>query len=80
MDKYVVGSKIHLMGYTSTSLNQQVAIEFALGEKPDGSMPDDGKVPVVFEIDFKGQKGLFEMTDGFSAYPNEGEVLLQDGL
>ena len=35
---------------------------------------------MVFQIDFKGKKGLFYMSDEYTAYPGEGEVLLQDGL
>ena len=38
------------------------------------------QVPVVFEIIFLSDHGLFELTSGFSAYPDEGEVLIQDGL
>ena len=38
------------------------------------------QIPVVLEIEFKGLGGIFEMGEGFSAYPEEEEVLLQDGL
>lgn len=31
-------------------------------------------------ISFKGEQGLFELTNGYSAYPEENEVLIQDGL
>ena len=37
-------------------------------------------VPVVFQIEFHGTKGLFELTSGYSAYAYEREVLVQDGL
>ena len=37
-------------------------------------------MPVIFEIEFKGQIGLFELTKGYTAYPGEDEVLIQDGL
>ena len=37
-------------------------------------------IPVVFEILFNSDKGLIGMTSEFSAYPDEQEVLLQDGL
>ena len=40
----------------------------------------DDKLPVVLEIDFRGKEGLFELTHGYTAYPGEGEVLVQDGL
>ena len=35
---------------------------------------------MIFEIHFKGSKGLFEMTDEYTFYPGEDEVLIQDGL
>ena len=44
--QYVPGKKIHLLGYTSTSLDELVARKFALE-----SLKDD-KVPVVFKINF----------------------------
>ena len=34
----------------------------------------------MFEITFTGKEGLFELTEEFTAYPGEGEVLIQDGL
>ena len=37
-------------------------------------------VPVIFDIEFRGRKGMFELTDEFTAYPDEHEILLQDGL
>jgi len=40
----------------------------------------DDQVPVVFQIDFRGSEGLFEMTKGYTAFPEEDEVLIQDGL
>ena len=38
------------------------------------------KLPVVYEIDFRGNKGLFKLSKGYSAYDEENEVLIQDGL
>ena len=73
-DKFEPGSKIDLLGYTSTSKKFSTALGFALKD-----LKED-KVSVVFMIDFKGSQGLFELTTGFSAYPNEQEVLVQDGL
>ena len=35
---------------------------------------------VVFKIVFSGDRGLFKLTEGYSAYSEEGEVLVQDGL
>ena len=37
-------------------------------------------MPVIFEIDFQGNSGLFELTDDVTAYPGEDEILVQDGL
>ena len=39
-----------------------------------------GFYPVIYEIEFYGKKGLFKMSKGYSAYPVEEEVLIQDGL
>ena len=35
---------------------------------------------MVYQIDFHGTKGIFEMSEGYSSYPDQGEVLIQDGL
>lgn len=62
------------MGYTSTSKNFDCALNFALTDvKID-------QIPVVYKIKFNGQLGLFEMSDLYTAYPGEDEVLIQDGL
>ena len=74
VDDYAAGRTIHLPGYTSTSKEKSIALSFAF------QCLIDDQVPVIFEIAFKDRSGLFELTDGFSAYPEEGEVLLQDGL
>ena len=74
IDKYVIGTKTYLVGYISTSENPKVAQHFALNEV----ITD--RVPVIFEIDFRGVYGLFKMSEGYSAYPEEAEVLIQDGL
>ena len=72
--KYKIGTKKHLIGYTSTSVDIQNALTFATCNlKPD-------MVPVLFEIKFCGAKGLFHLTDNFTAFPDENEVLIQDGL
>ena len=61
-DKYLVGSRKHLTGYTSTSTDPNVAAHFANYDQ------NHDKIPVIFIIKFKSQRGLFAMTDGFSAY------------
>ena len=42
--------------------------------------PEEGKSPVVLEIEFHGNKGIFEMSAPYTSYPGEDEVLIQDGL
>lgn len=61
---------MNLVGYTSTSKRFETALNFAIS-----NMKDD-LVPVVYEINFKGQIGLFEISNEFTAYPGEGEVLI----
>ena len=74
VDNYTKGLKIQLTGYTSTSTQFKKALEFANFDC------SKNHVPVVFEINFKGTSGLFELDDDMTAYPGEREVLLQDGL
>ena len=71
---YIVGNKTHLTGYTSTSRFLGVALGFAFMEQSEYS------IPVVLEIDFQKDTGFFELTEEFTAYPEEAEVLVQDGL
>ena len=40
----------------------------------------EGQTSVVYQINFHGTKGLFEMSQGYSSYADEEEVLIQDGL
>lgn len=69
-DSFEIGSKINLLGYTSTSRKFTRALKFAhLGL-------EDEKIPVIFEIYFTGSVGLFELTDEYTAYPKEDEVLI----
>lgn len=65
---------INLTGYTSTSLNLDVAKEFAFSDL------EEDKVAVIYNIVFNDDEGLFSMNDRrFTAFEEE-EVLLQDGL
>ena len=69
------GKKICLQGYTSASKDRQVAVDFATDRIADG------KVAVIYEIEFKGTQGIFFMSSRkFSAHPEEELVLIQDGL
>ena len=61
-------------GFTSTSLNKQIAIEFATQN------PKEGSLPVIFEI-YLYSSGLGkQFLDGneLTAFPNEKEVLVGD--
>ena len=91
---YREGSTIYLTGYTSTTKSFDVAKKFAFKNSYSqnvASCPSDSPksvaattstalVPTIFLIKFYGVIGKFEMTHGYSAYPLEGETLLQDGL
>lgn len=76
--KQMMGDFINLRGYTSTSLNQDVAIEFAMKY----NIPE--RHPVLFSMNMRdGTLGghCFLMNERiFSAYPSEEELLLDDGL
>ena len=73
-DSYKTCTTTHLMGYTSTSMDLSVATNFALNNS------NDDKIPVIFEINFIGSHGLFKLIEGYTAFANESEVLVQDGL
>ena len=80
---FAPGSRVHLMGYTSTSRRAEVAMMFATGSGIDSEERNslvNQTVPVVFRIHFHGPRGLFQLTPGYTAYQGEGEVLVQDGL
>ena len=68
--KYIPGTKIHLIGYTSTSKQFKVAHKFAFNDL------NEYKVPVIYEIEFKGTSGLFELSSGYTAFEGEDEVLV----
>ena len=74
IEQYQKGSTTSLLGYTSTSKTFKIALQFALVDC------QVDRIPVVFQIKFKGNSGLFNLSDQFSAYPEEEEVLVQDGL
>ena len=70
IESFNKGEIINLQGYTSTSKNFKVALAFSLEE------PIEGHVAVVYEINFHGSKGLFEMSKGYSSFSEEQEVLI----
>ena len=67
-------NKKRLNGFTSTTLDKSVAEQF--------SKSDEEKIAVVFEIYLQNthHNNYFFMGEQFSAYPDEQEVLLHDGL
>ena len=66
-----------MLGYTSTSRNKGEAIKFAIEDvQPDQS-------PVIFRIRMQNESGkyMFSMdSEAYSMYPEEEEVLIQQGL
>ena len=73
-EEFILGSKIRLPGYSSTCKKFGVALDYAFK-----NLQND-RVAVIFEIIFKGRSGLFELTDDFTTFPGEEEVILQDGF
>ena len=41
---------------------------------------DDGKIPLLMIISFRGRLQQFHMSKEYTAFPEEEEVLLQDGI
>ena len=75
---YQIGNSISLQGYTSTSLNRAVAKSFAFWEAENES---DEKCPLIIKIIIEVDRQLFYLSsDDYSAYPDEEEILLQDGV
>ena len=74
VNSYQPGSRIHLVGYTSTSKSRKSALKFAFKNLKEKELS------VLYRIEFKGKTGLFEMTSEYTAFPVEEEVLVQDGL
>ena len=76
--KYEEGKFVTLTGFASSTQLRKIAIGFAFDDDSiEIENPD--KFPVLFEIDLVGNKQFFDLSE-FSAYSNEKEVLLQEGL
>lgn len=77
----MVGNKngINLRGFTSTSQDREVSLDFALkGASADGKWKS-----VLIELEVKNKKGYegFQMNSKeYTAYPHEKEILFYDGL
>ena len=67
------GEKLTLQGYTSTSRDINVALKFAFTDCRET------ETPIVYKIHFETYKFHFDLNQ-LSAYPEEEEVLIQDGL
>ena len=72
---YRPGQIISLSGFTSTSKSFNIALDFSIDEPPTADLAS-----VVYDINFHGSKGLFDLSNGYSSFNNEEEVLIQDGL
>ena len=73
---YQEGQFVNLKGFTSTSLNRDVAKGFAL----DGSDHYE-KCALLMEIIVQGDEQLFFLNSpDVSSYPGEEEIILQDGM
>ena len=74
VERYQIGQVLCLRGYTSTSKYRSEAEIFALNDLPNGMCP------VLYDIEFTGNEGLFYLSDlNYTAFM-EREVLVQDGL
>lgn len=76
--KKMLGDHVNVRGYTSTSLREEVAVEFAMKYK------DPDRHPVLYCINLRdGTMGghCFLLNERcYTAYPEEEELLLDDGL
>lgn len=69
---------INLQGFTSSTVNRQRGIEFAV---QDLTSDEDAAIPVLFEIEFSGRNQFFSLNSSeYSAFDKEEEVLLQEGI
>ena len=73
---YVPGKEINLLGFTSTTQDRKIAVNFAVD--PSTLKVDDPlKTPVLLVIEFIGKQQYFFLdSEEFSAYHKEQEVLL----
>ena len=67
---------VYLKGFTSSSRSKETALNFALMQKEE-PMQSKQLIPVLMEINFIGDEGIFDMCcGGYSAFENEDEVLI----
>lgn len=76
-EENVAKEEVYLPGNTSCSLKLEVALKFAL----DGIGPDFTPVLFVFSMqNYVDPKGIMLNNEAFSAYPEEAELLLSEGI
>ena len=77
----VTGNDISLPGFTSTSLDKDVALNYAIQPYPNCQKnSEDLHFPVLYEIFFTKNQGFIKIEEIDTEYPFENEILLQDGL
>ena len=70
--KGAIGESIQLFGFTSTTVNKDLAETFMCGDK------ETGKEKVLFHIDWHEKMAHYYLNAG--AFENEDEVVLMDGI
>lgn len=70
-EKYKIGNVFNLQGYTSSTLNREIAKSFAFDDDNIRNQVKD-KTPLLIEIQFRGHQQFFSLNSSdYSAYPNE---------
>ena len=78
--KYKEGSFVNLQGFTSTTLERGIDVDFAYNNLTAKAV-EQGICPVLIEIKIQGDEQMFFLnSEEFSAYAYEQEILLQDGV
>lgn len=79
IEKFNEGKIVNLNGFTSTTLCKNTAIEFAFFGLSE--IDNVAKTPTLFEITLSGRNQYFYLgNEDYSAYPEEQEMLLQEGI
>lgn len=78
-EKFKVGEKVNLQGFTSSTVSRQSGLGFALQDLTPEE--DSATTPVLLEIKFSGRNQYFSLNSSdYSAFDKEEEVLLQEGI
>lgn len=79
--KYKIGNKISLQGFTSSTLNRNIAVAFSGMNKSRNDVEGKGKVPVLIELEITGNHQFIVLNSkDLTSFPEEEEVILQDGI